>query len=331
MDMDFTTLWDDYRPTRLLELPALAQRTRVGRVFVKVEGERPLGNFKILGGMVAGLRALARAGSGPRSRLICASDGNHGLSVAIAARRGGAKATVYLPEHASAARAARIEALGGEVVRIAGTYDEAVSAAAEAAARGEGLLISDTSPDPDDPVANDVMSGYGLLTRELIAQFRDEAHDRPTHVFVQAGVGGLAAAVAEGLADILREPKGIAVVEPQAAACVARALQAGRPVLIDGDLHTAAEMLAGGLASAAALKILRRHDVQSVVVNEEELLDAVDVLRKASGPDTTPSGAAGLAGLLHVAAHPHLRETHRLEADSSVLLIATEGPLPIDR
>ena len=329
--MDFTTLWDDYRPTRLLELPALAHRTHVGRVFVKAEGERPLGNFKILGGMVAGLRALAHAGTEPPPKLICASDGNHGLSVAAAARRGGANASVYLPSHASAARAVRIEALGGEVVWVAGTYDDAVSAAAEAAARGEGLLISDTSPNPDDPVANDVMAGYGLLTRELIVQFRDEAHDSPTHIFVQAGVGGLAAAVADGLADVLREPKRIAVVEPEAAACVARALQAGRPVLIDGDLNTAAEMLAGGLASAAALKVLQRHDVQSVLVNEDELRSAVDVLREASGPETTPSGAAGLAGFLHVAARTHLREAHRLGADSSVLLIATEGPLPIAR
>ena len=324
--MDITKLWDDYGPTRLRELPALAHRTHVGRVFVKDESERPLGNFKVLGGMVAGLRALARAGAERTSRLICASDGNHGLSVAAAARRAGARAAVYLPEHVSHSRAARIEALGGEIVWISGTYDDAVTAAAQAAARGVGVLIPDTSPDPDDPVVHDVMAGYALLTRELLTQFRDEAADRPSHVFVQAGVGGLAAAVADGLAHVLREPKRILIVEPQAAACVARALQAGRPVRIDGDLHTAAEMLSCGLASAAALEILKRYEVHSLTVDENELLAAVDVLREVQGPATTPSGAAGLAGLLH-AARPHLREAHRLGPDSSVLLIATEGPL----
>jgi diaminopropionate ammonia-lyase len=328
--MDASQLWDDYRPTRLIELPALARRLQVGRVFVKNEGERPLGNFKVLGGMVAALRVLARSGAERTPRLICASDGNHGLSVAAAARRAGAKSVVYLHENVSRSRAARIESLGSEVAWIAGTYDDAVTAAAEAAARGAGILISDTSPDPDDPIVHDVMAGYGLIAREVIAQFRDEAGARPTHVFVQAGVGGLAAAIAEGLASLLLDPKRILVVEPESAACVGYALQAGRAVRIDSDLHTAAEMLSGGLASAAALKILQRHDVRSLVVDEGELHSAVEVLRETAGPETTPSGACGLAGLLHVAAHPALRQEHLLDADSTILLIATEGPIPKD-
>ena len=329
--MDISELWPDSRPTRLIELPALARRANVGRVFVKAEGERPLGNFKALGGMVAGLRALTRAGGESRPRLICASDGNHGLSVAAAARRAGTNASVYLPAHVSPRRAARIEAVGGEVVRISGTYDDAVQAAAGAAARGEGLLIPDTTPDPDDPVVQDVMAGYALLTHELIAQFRDEICERPTHAFVQAGVGGLAAAVADGLAAHLRAPGKVLIVEPESAACVSRALQAGHPVRIPGDLQTSAEMLSCGLASAAALKILQRHDVGSVLVSEHELQAAVDVLRDAHGPETTPSGAAGLAGLLHVAALRTLRDQHALGSDSTVLLIATEGPVPDDR
>jgi diaminopropionate ammonia-lyase len=329
--MDTSDLWPDSRPTRLIDLPALARRANVGRVFVKAEGERPLGNFKALGGMVAGLRALMRAGGESRPRLICASDGNHGLSVAAAAQRFGTKVSVYLPAHVSPRRAARIEAVGGEVVRISGTYDDAVQAAADAAARGEGLLIPDTTPDPDDPVVQDVMAGYALLAHELIAQFRDEIHERPTHAFVQAGVGGLAAAVADGLAAHLRAPAKVLLVEPESAACVSRALQAGHPVRIPGDLQTSAEMLSCGLASAAALKVLQRHDVGSVLVSEHELQAAVDVLRDADGPETTPSGAAGLAGLLHVAALRTLRDWHALGSDSTVLLIATEGPVPDDR
>jgi diaminopropionate ammonia-lyase len=329
--MDITQIWDDYRPTRLLELPVLARQLNVGRVFVKDEGERPLGNFKVLGGMVAALRVLARTGAERTARLICASDGNHGLSVAAAARRSGAESVVYLHENVSRSRAARIEALGGEIAWVTGTYDDAVTAAAQAAARGEGVLISDTSPDPDDPIVQDVMAGYGLIAREVIAQFRDEVRDRPTHVFVQAGVGGLAASMADGLSTFLLDPKRILVVEPKSAACVARALQAGRPIRIDGDLHTAAEMLSGGLASATALKILQRHEVRSLIVDESELLNAVDVLRAASGPATTPSGACGLAGLLHAAARPDLRKEHRLGADSIILLIATEGPVPADQ
>ncbi|HEY0662194.1 MAG TPA: pyridoxal-phosphate dependent enzyme [Lysobacter sp.] len=334
-----TSIWKDYRPTRLIELPDLARLTGVGRVFVKVEGERPLGNFKVLGGMVAGLGALARA-AGAASlddlasdcirrkslpRLICASDGNHGLAVAAAARQAGARASIYLPVGVSRARAERIEALGGEIVWIDGTYDDAVRDAAAATARGEGLLIPDTSGDPDDAVVADVMAGYAVLTRELVAQFHDEVRDRPGHVFVQAGVGGLAAALADGLRGLLQEPRRILVVEPESAACVALALATGRPVHIQGDQRTCAEMLACGLASAPALEILQRHDVRSVVVAEAQLQAAVAVLREAGGPATTPSGAAGVAGLLHVASQPDLRAAHRLGTDSTVLLVATEG------
>ncbi|MGH8078144.1 MAG: pyridoxal-phosphate dependent enzyme, partial [Lysobacter sp.] len=154
-ELEPAQIWEDYRPTALMELPALARLTNVGRVFVKAEGERPLGNFKVLGGMVAGLRALARTAGvaslqdlsstrglrEPLPRLICASDGNHGLAVAAAARRSGATASIYLPVGVGRARAERIEAFGADVVWVSGTYDDAVQAAAAAAGRGEGLLI----------------------------------------------------------------------------------------------------------------------------------------------------------------------------------------------
>lgn len=334
-----TDIWEDYRPTPLIELPALARLSNVGRVFVKVEGERPLGSFKVLGGMTAGLRALARA-AGVKSlrelisnridgqslpRLVCASDGNHGLAVTAAARKVGAKASVYLPVGVSRSRAARIEALGGEVVWVQGTYDDAVNDAAAAAARGEGLLIPDTSSDPNDVVVKDVMAGYGLLAQELAAQFRDEVKGRPSHLFVQAGVGGLAAAMAEGVRGFMQAPAKLVVVEPESVACVARALAAGRPVLIPGDLHTSAEMLSCGLASAAAVEVLRRHDPTCVVVSEGELQTAVVTLQDANGPKSTPSGAAGLAGLLHASVRPELRSACQLGPHSSVLLIVTEG------
>ena len=338
-DLDPAALWDDYRPTGLIELPRLADLAKVGRVFVKLEGERPLGNFKSLGGMAAGLRALARdtgmrtlgelkdyrnRGT-PLQRLVCASDGNHGLAVAAAAASVGAVATVYLPLGVSRARARRIEDFGGDIVRIDGTYDHAVLEAASAAAREGGLLIPDTTVSLSDPVVEDVMSGYAVLARELVSQFRDDVKDRPTHMCIQAGVGGLAAAMASGLDGLMQQPEMLLVVEPESAACVARALAAGRPVRLSGDLQTCASMLSCGLASAPALRILQRHGARAVVVGEDQLQRSMLVLRDAGGPDSTPSGAAGLAGLLHVASNPRLRAEHFLGSESKVLLVATEG------
>jgi diaminopropionate ammonia-lyase len=308
-----------FDPTPLLDLPQLAQRANVGRVFVKDEGQRPLGNFKVLGGMVAGLNALARTDLA-HPRLITASDGNHGLAVAAAARAAGAEARIYLPGGVSPNRAARIEAEGGEVVWVEGTYDDAVDTAAAAAVRGEGILVPDTTSRSVDRVVDDVMSGYRRICVELHGQLPEP----PTHLFVQAGVGGLAAAMAEGLEGRMAAPARLVVVEPASAPCVAAGLSAGRPVRIGGDLHSSAEMLACGLASTPALDILLRHRASSIAVDEGILQAATTTMLEAGGPSTTPSGAAGLAGLLDAADDPERRGELELASDSRVLLIATE-------
>ena len=325
---DPAALWDNYHPTTLLELSDLARQLNVGRVFAKLENERPLGNFKAVGGMTASLKALAGHPAaaapelpGPLPTLICASEGNHGLSVAAAAARASTKAIVFLPSNANPIRADRIKAIGGEIRWIDGTYDDAVEAAAVATACGEGLLIPDTSPDPHDPVVKDVMSGYGLITQEL----RDQLPVRPTHLFVQAGVGGLAAAMVDGLHDFMSAPHRILIVEPESAACVSQALIAGHPVLIPGSLQTSAEMLACGLASAPAIEILKQHNIRSLLVNEDHLQTAPVTLQTASGPPTTPSGAAGLAGLLYACTDSAHRADHHLTPASTVLLIITEA------
>ena len=321
-------------PTSLLDLPALARRAAVRHVFVKCEGERPLGSFKVLGGTFAVERALWRVTNIRSSehlrtappRLICASDGNHGLAVASAARRAGVPATVFLPNGVDPVRAERIVAAGARVTWISGTYDEAVKAASQAAVDGDGLLVQDTSDDPECVVVRDVMHGYGRIAVELGEQMRT-IHDSPTHVFIQAGVGGLAAAVGHGLRNVLREPARLITVEPESAACVALALRAGRPVRVPGDLRTVASMLSCGIASAGALRTLQLLDVSPVLVSEEALANAPAILRQTGGPDTTASGAAGVAGLLHVASSPSLRVRHRLDTDSSVLVLATEAAI----
>lgn len=308
-------------------------------MLAKDEGRRSLGSFKSLGGTYAGLRTLAReAGTdvaglldparlrSPLPALLCASDGNHGLAVATAARLAGARARVFLHEAVPAARADRIAQQGAEIVRIAGTYDDAVDAAADAALAGDGLLIADTSVSPFDPVVADVMAGYGVIAAELRRQVDEAGHARPTHLFVQAGVGGLAAAMAAGLEGWMAPPARVVVVEPEAAACVVAGMVAGRPERVRGDLLTAAEMLSCGEASASALAMLQRHRTSGMAVPEAAIETAPELLRAHGGPDTTPSGAAGLAGLVETIAAQWLREIHGLGPDSRVALIVSEAP-----
>lgn len=308
------------KPTPLSQLPRLAQALGLRRIWVKDEGRRALGNFKSLGGGHA-VADIIRNASGTLPTLICASDGNHGLSVAAAARLFGAHARIFLPATVSEAREARIEEYGGEVVRVAGTYDEAVTEAAAAAARDGAMLVADTSSEVDDLVVASVMRGYQTIAREIIEQIGDAW---PTHCFVQAGVGGLAAALAQALAIEQKPRVTIVVVEPDSAACVGAALAAGYPVQIPGDLHTGADMLACGLASASAVVILQAHRCMAITVGEELLMAAPATLRSFDGPRSTPSGAAGLAGLLAACQTPNLADQLQLNANSEVLLIATE-------
>lgn len=328
--------WESVPATPLLDAPQLAQVAGVARVLIKNEAERPLGNFKVLGGTFAAFQAVKRNADELLTstddvsfspHLICASDGNHGLAVASAAQILGAPATVYLPRTASQVRVERITAAGARVVIVEGTYDDAVLAAGAAASDGGGLLIPDTTADPLDPVVQDVMTGYGQMTDELAKQFAAMGDGvRPTHAFIQAGVGGLAAAIASGLSAGNEKALRVVVVEPYAAACVARALQERRPVRIAGSLETIAEMLSCGLASAPALEVLLQHGAESLLVDEAQLASGQAFLKALAGLASTASSAAGLAGLMAAASDPTTRQKYGLENESVVLLCNTEGP-----
>ncbi len=334
-------LWPNYQPTPIIPLPDLAARLGVKSIHVKDEGRRPLGSFKSLGGMYAGLRALARrsgidsieqlVATGPHTTLpplVCASDGNHGLAVAAGAKLAGATAHVYLPSAVPQSRANRILSEGGQVVWVDGTYEDAVRAAASSAERGEGILIADTTDLPDDPAVTDVMSGYGVMAREVRDYLDAGLMDPPTHMFLQAGVGGFAAAIGQGLLDRLAAPAKIIVVEPEKADCIKAGLAAGKVVLCEGSLDTLAEMLACGEASAPALSILRDLGVEAITVTETELSQAPDALEADGGPASTPSGATGYAGLLSTLKDKSLAANLELNTQSRILLFSTEGPVP---
>lgn len=333
-------LWGNYQPTPLVKLPDLAAEFGVAKVMVKNEGKRPLGSFKSLGGMYAGLRALARhtgadgiealIASGPHKNLpalICASDGNHGLAVAAGAKLAGAPARIYLPASVPETRARRIANEGADIVRVAGTYEDAVAAAAKAAKNGEGILISDTTDLPDDPAVADVMAGYGVIAKEISALIEDGSLLPPTHIFLQAGVGGFAAAMADGLAAHLVAPARIIVVEPETAACIKVGLAQGHTVLFPGALETSAEMLACGEASAPALARLIHHKAKSMTVTEGALHRAVAKLGE-HGIATTPSGATGMAGLMSALAG-RADNMPLLDGASRVLIFVTEAPIPV--
>lgn len=320
--------WEGYAPTPLRDLPALAARLGIGGIFYKDEsGRLGQGSFKILGGAYAAELALREATvGGAKPTLCCATDGNHGRSVAFAARKHGCDSVVLMHVDAPKDKAAAIEALGAKLVWIDGSYDDSVRAADRMARDNGWLLIADTSTDTEDPTTRRVMQGYGVMVLELLDQLGER---RPTHVFLQGGVGGLAAGVAGVLADTFGADRPTAiVVEPETAACLFESALQFSPAKLGGDISTAMAMLSTGEASPVAWPILQQRADAFVTISDDAAIEAARMLEDHHQLDVGVSGAAGMAGLIEVMASPAARAVLGLDGASRVLLFGTEGAPP---
>jgi diaminopropionate ammonia-lyase len=339
--------------TPLVRLPHLAAELGVADLLVKDESTRlGLGSFKALGGAFAVLNlVLERAGNelgqpvdftdldSPAVRAVakrmtvgCATDGNHGRSVAAGASMVGAQAAIFVHEGVSEQRVSAIARLGARIIRVPGNYDDAVAEAARVCAANNWTIVSDTSWPGYDRIPSLVMQGYTVMVDEALAAIGPP----PTHVFIQAGVGGLAAAVAGHLAAVLgeRRPKFI-VVEPERAACVLKSVEAGRPIKIEHGEPTVMAMLECYEPSLVAWRVLQRCADAFMTVDEQDAIDAMRTLATPGGGDRPivagESGGVGLAGLTRVCSEARARKTLGLGPWSRVLLINTEGATDPDR
>ena len=341
------TAWEGYAPTPLVSLPALADRIGVGAVLYKHEGPRfGLGSFKALGGSYAALRVLQREISARTGAevsladiragkyrdaaagitLVSATDGNHGRSLAWGCQRFGAPCRIYIHAEVSEGRAQAMRDLGAEVIRIAGDYDDSVDLAkAEAEANG-WFVVSDTSWPGYSQPPRDVMAGYGVMTRE-ICEAMDEA---PTHVFLQGGVGGLAAGVAAGLRQHWgdKAPR-VVIVEPELAACLYESAKAGAPTSVAIAEETIMAGLSCGEPSPLAWEILAEEASDFLTIPDVVVAPTVRLLARPLGDDPAveagESAVAGLAALIAARADADLSSKLGLDGASRVLLIGSEG------
>jgi len=340
--------WPGYRPTPLVDLQGTAAELGVRQVLCKDESQRfGLKSFKALGGAYAVSRLLRRIVSERLGREVtaadiaarrfeditggvtvtCATDGNHGRSVAWGARTFGCRCVIFIHSLVSDARAAAIAALGARVERTAGNYDDAVRISSEETERNGWVLVSDTSFPGYTDVPRDVMQGYSVMLEEEAARWKDEP---PSHVFVQAGVGGLAAAVCAYFWERFgpARPR-IVTIEPEKAACLFESAKAGERRTVSGDLGTVMAGLACGEVSLLAWDILDTGVDFFATIPDEAALETMRRLARGSGGDPPlvggESGVAGLAGLIAAAGNAEVRGRIGLDARSTVFLIGTEG------
>ncbi|MXQ10431.1 diaminopropionate ammonia-lyase [Microvirga makkahensis] len=349
----YLTYRDNHAPTPLHTLPALAAELGVGAVHVKDEGFRlGLGSFKALGGSYAVIRLVLEEAERQLGRPIdiaelhtpevhavavamtvaCATDGNHGRSVAQGAQLVGARAAIFVHSGVSDERVAAIARFGARMIRVEGTYDDSVAEAARVAAENGWIVVSDTSWPGYERIPGLVMQGYTAMVREALRQLSEP----PTHVFVQAGVGGVAAAVAGHLALALGDHRPtFVVVDPARAACLFETARAGHPVKIEHGEPTVMAMLECYEPSLVAWRVLSRVADAFMTVAEEDAVAVMNRLARPAGDDPAivagESGGAGLAGLIRAAADPKIRTALHLNEASRIFVINTEGATDPER
>lgn len=302
-----------YQPTPLVPLTA----PDGGQVLIKDETNRMnLGAFKALGGVYAVARLIDEAWQeaghpalepqdylnddlrdfASRMTFVCASAGNHGMAVAAGARLFGARARIFLAKDVPAGFENRLkERQCAEVVRAGDTYEESVEAAKRDALETGAILLADGSwPGYVHPPSL-VMEGYTAMAEELREGFEASGH-WPSHVFLQAGVGGIAGAITHMIRANWKVQPEIIIVEPDAAPCLLESHKAGKPVAVEGPLSNMGRLDCKE-PSIIAFGIMERSNVNFLLVDDLEAAQAASWLGGKGFP-TTPSGAAGLAGLI---------------------------------
>ncbi|MGF6555492.1 diaminopropionate ammonia-lyase [Pseudomonas sp. S30_BP2TU TE3576] len=344
--------WSGINPgaTPLEKLPALAAAMGVSELWVKDESARSeLGSFKALGAPIALVRLILRVFPEQRfeaNRLlsgeykealtdftvISATDGNHGRGLAAAAKSIGCRCVIVLHANVSIEREEAIAAYGAEIVRIAGNYDESVEKAASLAVENEWTVVSDTSYEGYEEIPRDVMQGYGTIAAEIVEQTPQAGPNESafTHVFLQGGVGGLAAGIASYFWELYgaKRPAFI-MVEPQQADCLYQSAVSGEAAKSQGSVDSVMAGLACGETSPLAWKFLKESVDHFMTIEDSAAVDAMRILALGKNQDIPlvagESAVAGLAGLIHILKSPSLAADVGINAKSRILLISTEG------
>ncbi len=340
--------WPDYRATPLVDLAGFASSLGVAKVWLKDEGHRfGVQSFKPMGGGYAVSQLVARAvesetgvrpsvhelfeassrGIGDRITVACATEGNHGRAVAWAARTFGCHAVVYMADNVTPKRATAIASYGARIVRSNGNHEDAMREMVRDAVPAGWHIISETKSASDERIAWDTLAGYGALMLEAFDQLRDEV---PTHLFIQAGVGGLAAAsIAMALQRWPDHPPRLIVVESDKADCVLRSVHAGERVAVTGHFDTMMLGLAAGEVSDFAWQFLSAGAYGCIAIDDAP---AAAAMRRLARPiDGDPpvvvgeSGVAGVAALAEAVGDADCRTAFGLNAASRILAVATEG------
>lgn len=359
---NFHKSFPEYSVTPLVNLENLSERLGLGGVYLKDESYRfGLNAFKVLGGSYSMGKYLAKRLNMDISELpyekltsdevreklgditfVTATDGNHGRGVAWTANRLKQKSVVYMPKGSSLIRLENIRKEGADASITDMNYDDAVRLAAKYAEEHNGVVVQDTAWDGYEEIPAWIMQGYGTMGLEALEQLRNDYKvERPTHIFLQAGVGSLAGGIQGFFASVFGEdcPTTV-VVEAQEAACYYESAIAndGKPRAVGGDMPTIMAGLACGEVNITGFEVLKNHSKVFVSAPNYVAANGMRVLGNPLNGDkkvvSGESGAVTLGLVYELMTNPEykdLKESIGLDENSRVLLFSTEGDTDPDK
>jgi len=316
--------WDSYSPTPLLLLNKLSKELNLNKIYYKDESKRfDLKSFKALGGAYA----VEKVTKGNKNITVStATAGNHGRSVAWGARRLGLKCKIFISEYVSDVRGKAMEDLGAVVVKVKGNYEKSLIECIKQSTDNNWQIVQDVAWKDYMLVPTLTMAGYSVMMKEIVGQINNE---EITHIFLQAGVGGMAGAMVAGAARYLKNIPKMIIVEPDSAACVMESIKTGKIEKI----NILRESLMGGMScgepSLVTWKILKKSVNNCISLPDDDIGKAMRLFANASfGDDKIIAGensAPGVISLIASCNDKNIKNKINLNSSSNVLLIGCEG------
>ena len=326
IDEAYSTIskWESYEATPLLLLNKLSKELNLNQIYYKDESKRfDLKSFKALGGAYA----VEKVTKGNKEITVStATAGNHGRSVAWGAKRLGLKCKIFISEFVSEARGKAMESLGADVVKVNGNYENSLLECIKQSTENDWQIVQDVAWKDYMVVPTLTMAGYSVMMKEIVDQINNESI---THVFLQAGVGGMAGAMVAGVARYLKNIPKIIVVEPDSAACVMKSIESGKIEKV----QIVRESLMGGMScgepSLVPWKILKKSVNNCISLPDDDIGKAMKLFANASfGNDKIIAGenaAPGVISLIACCNDEKIKNSINLNSNSNVLLIGCEG------
>ena len=315
--------WKDYNATPLIELKKLSDNLKLKNIFYKDESKRfHLKSFKALGGAYA----VERVKEGKKNITVStATAGNHGRSVAWGAQRLGLKCKIFISEYVSDARAEEMRKLGAEIIRVKGNYEKSLEECINQSNKNGWEIVQDVAWENYENVPKLTMAGYSVMIKEI----SNQTDQYITHIFLQAGVGGMASGAILGVAQYFKRIPKIVIVEPENADCVLQSVDKGSLQKVNIKKESIMGGMSCGEVSLVPWKILKNSVNLCTSISDKNVAKTITMLKNnyfcekniIGGECSTP----GIISLISVCENQDLKNKISLDENSNVLVIGCEG------